>query len=1055
MDFRLLGAVQAWSTDGQIPLGGWQRRALLALLLLHANRTVTVEQLTTLLWGERKPPRGDRRGLQVRVSQLRRLLDEVDGGVGSTVRDRLVFRAPGYRLRVAADELDLHHFDRLVGQARERRAAGDPGQAAELLRQALALWRGPALEDVAAGCDMLVERQNRLEQRRLSAVEDRVEADLLLARHGDLVAELTELVAGNPLRQRLRGQLMLALSRCGQPAEALAVFHEGRRILVSELGLEPGPDLQRLQREILAGGTSPRPAAQPPVPEPRRAVRFTLPADTITFIGRTRELAGITAVTDAARQGGAVAIHAIDGMPGVGKTALAIHAAHELAGRFPDRQVFIDLHAHTPDQPPTAPADALADLLIADGVDPRHLPDSLDGRAAMWRDRLAGSRTLVVLDNAASTDQITPLLPGTPGCLVLVTSRRQLADLTATHLLLDLLPAIDAVAMFTRLAPRAESQADAVKDVVEVCGHLPLAIAIIASLYTRHPTWTLTQLVAEIRGRRLTAAGEQHTVEAAFDLSYHHLTEPRQRFFRLLGLHPGSDIDGYAAAALTGVSYERALEELDALNNDHLLGEPTYRRYRMHDLVRDYAHAQATIRDPPEMRDQALANLLDYYQHTATRADAYLTRHTRSAASPTAKPAAAPELNDRKQAAAWLRTERANLLACIHHTTTHRLHEHTVGLSAGIAALLRTDGPWSLATDLHHTAASIARQSGDQRGHANALHDLCIARRLAGNYPGAVDLLGQALSLYRAIGDRLGHANTVHELGTVRSLTGDYPGAADLLGQALWLYHAIGDRRGNANTLHELGVVRYLTGDYPGAADLLGRALNLHRVLRDQRGQATALRELGRVRRLTGDASGAANLLDQALKLYQAIGNRRGQAITLSELGIVRRLTGNPSGAADLLRQALNLHRAIGNRHDEGNVLTQLAAVRYVAGDYPSAEDLLRQALTILREVGAPHDEAETLNHIGTLHRLTERPEQARAFHRQALAIARVIRHRLAEAHALEGIGRAAIGFDDATTALVHLRQALEIYHELGVPEATQLTLESHGLASSRDGSLW
>ncbi len=334
-------------------------------------------------------------------------------------------------------------------------------------------------------------------------------------------------------------------------------------------------------------------------PAPPLPAMCTLPVDTAAFTGRGEELRGIiAAVTAAAQAGRVVAIHAIDGMPGVGKTALAVHVAHRVAGRFPDRQLFLDLHAHTAGQPPTTPQAALAHLLTADGVDARYLPEGLDERAALWRDRMARKRVLLVLDNAASSGQVVPLLPGSAGCLVLVTSRRYLGDLpSAVPVLLDILPPEEALRMFLRLAPRAAAEPARVAELVGLCGHLPLAIALLASLFSNRRSWTLGQLIEETKATLLTVAAENRTVAAAFDLSYQYLPAERQRFFRHLGLHPGVDIDAYAAAALTGLSLDQASGHLDALYRDRLLDEPVYRRYRMHDLIRDYARALAAT-DP-------------------------------------------------------------------------------------------------------------------------------------------------------------------------------------------------------------------------------------------------------------------------------------------------------------------------------------------------------------------------------------------------------------------------------------------------------------------------
>ncbi|MEV6694964.1 tetratricopeptide repeat protein [Micromonospora sp. NPDC051196] len=813
------------------------------------------------------------------------------------------------------------------------------------------------------------------------------------------------------------------------------------------------------------------------------AARDTLPAEQIVFVGRDRELERITAaVTGTTERGGAVTIHAIDGMPGIGKTALAVRAAHRLADRFPDRRFFVDLYGHTPGHEPTDPADALATLLRADGLDPRQLPDGLQARSALWRDRMHGKRTLLVLDNARSTAQVRPLLPGTGDALVLITSRVRLADLReATHLDLHLLTPDNAVAMFLRLAPRAATESDTVAELAEVCGFLPLAIAITASRFTGRPTWTITDLLVELRasGRVLTVRGEDATVRAAFDLSYRHLPPDRQRFFRLLGLHPGVDIDTFAAAALTDTTFDDAAEHLDELYDDHLLDEPVQRRYRMHDLIRAYTHTLATTIEAPDVRDEAVERLLDYYQHTAGHADRLIAHHTRPAATTTPAPAFSPDLSCWDTAADWLRVERTNMLACLRHTTTRHQHHRVVGLTAGLANLLRAEGPWTVAADLHQHAAAHAARVGDRLGHANAVTDLAAMRWLTGHYPAADALLRQSLGIYRELDDRLGQAHTLTELGIVRRLTSaDYPGADDLLRQALDLHRTLGNQLGQAYALTQLGILRWRTGNYPGATDVLEQALDIYRGLDHRLGQANALYGLGAVRRLMGDYPGAEHLLSQALDLHRALGNQLGQVNTVHRLGSVRRLVGDYPGADTLLRQALNIYRELGDRLGEASALTDLGIVRWTTGDYPDADTLLGQALDIYRELDHPHgqaytrghlavvryltgdyvagehlltpaltalrdvgaldDEVEALNHLGVLRRLAGHPDHARALHHQALTVARHHGYRREEARALEGIGRATADLGDPTAAATHLQQALHLYRELGAPEAAQ-----------------
>jgi tetratricopeptide (TPR) repeat protein/transcriptional regulator with XRE-family HTH domain len=753
------------------------------------------------------------------------------------------------------------------------------------------------------------------------------------------------------------------------------------------------------------------PVGQPP--PSALEVRYSLPLDSPTFTGRDEELRNITAVvTDAAANGGVVAIHAINGMPGVGKTALAVHVAHVLRGRFPDRQLFIDLHAHTPGQEPTPPETALAGLLTAAGVDARNLPEDLESLAGLWRDRMAGQRALLVLDNAADSDQVSPLLPGSAGCLVLATSRRHLGDLpgAAIPVLLEALPPGKAQDMFLRLAPRAATGPEgAVAELARLAGHLPLAITLLARVYARHPSWTLADLTRETKASLLTLSAEKNNIAAAFDVSYRYLAPGLQQFFRRLGLHPGNTIDAYAAAALSGLPLPEAAGHLDALHREGVLTEISYRRYRLHDLIRRYARDRAAA-DPATERGQALDRLLHFYQHTAGLTEDLLARQTRPApalTAPGAPPAAIPSLADPAQALSWARVERGNLLACLDHVTGHGEHARVIALTAGIAALLRRDGPWTDAIARHTTAARTAGQVGDRLSEASALNDLGITWRLTGDYRNAAQIGETALDIYRDLGDRLGEANALSNLGVVRHLTGSYPSAAQALETSLDIYRDLGDRLGEANALSNLRIVRRRMGDYPSAAQAGETALNIYRDLGDRHGQAIALSDLGIVRRLTGDYQSAAHALETALDIYCDLGDRQGQAMALCELGIVQ---------------------------------TQTA-------DYRSAAQALETALDIYRSLGDQGAQAESLNDVGTLYRVRGDLDRARASHQQALDLARDINSPFDEAQALAGLGRCVQDAGYTADAQANLRQALEIFQRLGAAEASGISGELEALA--------
>ncbi len=707
------------------------------------------------------------------------------------------------------------------------------------------------------------------------------------------------------------------------------------RLLADALHLI-GPARARFEAVARArdpGGAGPGAAA---------AATRTLPRDIASFTGRQQELEQLAEA--AAGAGGVVGIHAIGGMAGVGKTAFAVHAAHRLADRFPAGQIFLPLHGHTPGQQPVDPADALASLLLTAGVPAGQIPPGLEARMALWRDRLAGQQLLLVLDDAATSEQVRPLLPGTGGSLVLVTSRRHLSALEdATAVSLDTLPADEAAALLVRLAGRAGlSPADPpVATITRLCGFLPLAIGMVARQLHHHPAWTAAGRAAELaaaRDRLELMATENLSVAAAFNLSYADLTEGEQRLFRRLGLHPGADIDAYAAAALDGTDLGAARRGLEVLYDQYLLTEPAQGRYRLHDLIREHARALAGRLDPDRDRDGATTRLLDYYQHTAARADALIARQARPAlaCADSTIPAAVPDLAGREQALGWARAERASLLACLDHATGTGQHARVTALTAALAGLLRHDGPWADAITRHTAAIQAARHLGDRLGQASALNDLGDVWQLTSDYPAAAQVLEQALGIFRDLGDRLGQANALRDLGVVRRLTGEYPAAAQAHEQALGLYRDLGNRLGQANALNDLGAVRRATGEYPAAAQALEQALGIYRDLGNRGGEAEALNERGTLHRVSGELAQAQGCHQQALELARAIATSWDEAHALAGLGRCAMAAGHATQAEVLLRRAEEIFQRIGAAEAAG----VSAELETLTGARPSAHGL-------------------------------------------------------------------------------------------------------------------
>ncbi len=752
------------------------------------------------------------------------------------------------------------------------------------------------------------------------------------------------------------------------------------RLLAGALGLAGS---EREMFEALARGKVPGGGVA--------AATRTLPRDAASFTGREEELRLVLA---AAGEGGVVGVYAIGGMAGVGKTALAVHAAHLLAPSFPDGQIFLPLHSHTPGQPPVDPADALASMLQTTGVAVQQIPVGLEARAGLWRDRLAGQRVLLVLDDAGSSEQVRPLLPGSAGCMVLVTSRRHLTALEDAHVIsIDCLPVGQAAGLLAELAgrPDIDGRDQAVAEIAGLCGCLPLALGMVARHLYHHPAWSAADLAADLaaaRDRLEFMHAEDLSVAAAFDLSYRDLTEDQRRLFRRLGLHPGTDIDVYAAASLDDASLGDTRRRLEGLFDRYLLSEPVRGRYRLHDLIREHARVLAAA-DPPAERDAAAGRLLDYYLHTAVAANSNLA-HGHLADVPIAShtpPACTRELAEREDSAAWMEAERLNLHSAATFAAASGRPGHVASISAAMHEFFRSHGHWDQALALHTAALDAAHVAGSQQAEARALTDLGDMQYLTDDYAAAAGSLARALELYRGLGDRAGEARVLGALGSVQLATGTPSLAADCVLQALELYRGLGDRLGEARTLTDLGSVQHLTGDYPAAVASQERALALFRELGDGLGEANALSDLGTVQYLTGDYPAAMASQERALALYRELGDRLGEANALTDAGILRSLTGSPAEAARCLTSALELYRDLGDRSGEAEALNNMGEVALASGKRGEALAHYGRARSIAATISAPREEARAMEGIGQCHVQEGQAEQGAELLRGALAI--------------------------------------------------------------------
>ncbi|WP_307873008.1 tetratricopeptide repeat protein [Paractinoplanes ovalisporus] len=833
----------------------------------------------------------------------------------------------------------------------------------------------------ATTLDALVERLRSLKlyagDPSYETITDRVRGQWSSQGEGRPVAKSTVSDCFRPGRRRLNADLVLAVVRALHPDEDYVAAW--RRAL------------QMISAETVA-------AAQVRVED-------SLPADLAVFTGRTAELDRLHHVLSERRgTGGAVVISAIEGMAGVGKTQLAVHAAHRLLRqRTADRVLFVNLRGFHPDpaQPPADPAAVLDGFLRLLGVPGPEIPHDRDGRAAAYRGRLAGTRTLVVLDNAAGAEQVRPLLPETPGCPALVTSRRDLSDLDpATRLAVDVFTAEEAGQFLSSAAPRITvgDDPDAAARVAERCGYLPLALGLLAGHMRARPGWTLTDHADRLddhhRNRRLETG-----IELALDLSYLDLEPDGQRVLRLLALHPGQDLDAYTAAALAGTGLDTARAHLRRLAGDHLLQPGVPGRYTFHDLVRAYATTRSHDEDSPPERRAALTRLFDHYLATAAAAvdtlhpgDAHLRPRIPRPGTPN------PDLSDPDTARAWLDDTRAALVTVAVHTATHGWHTHATRLSRVLFRYL-SGGHNADAVTVHSHAHQAGRRSGDAHGQAHALTDLSVTELRLSQHAAAVDHLEQARELFRRTGDRTGEARALNNLGAVQHLSGHYRVAADHYAAALELYRQTGDGIGEARALANLGNVEGRLGRQRAAADHYARAL----------------------------------------ALYREAGDRAGEAYTLNNLGNAEVLSGRLEAGGDHLEQSLALHRLLGDRNGQASTLDSLGTLHLRLGQPARAVEHYQQALVIARENSDRYTEAWALNGLGEAASAAARPADAVTQHRAAYEVAAGIDDREQQARAHAGLGLAYRVLDDQSRAREHYEQALAVYTDLGMPEADQI----------------
>ncbi|GAA2733859.1 BTAD domain-containing putative transcriptional regulator [Streptomyces nogalater] len=915
VEFGLLGVIEARLGGRAVDVGHMRQRCVLAALLVDVGRAVSVDTLVDRVWGDR-PPQRTKETLYGYLSRLRQAL--------RPAAEVTVARRPGgYVLEADPLSVDLHLFRDLVARAR----TADGTEAVALMRRALGLWRGEPFATVDV--PWFDDQRQALLGERLAAELDHIDLRLRAGHHGDLLSELAVKAREHPLDERLAGQLMLALYRAGRPFEALAHYQDLRHRLAEELGADPGPRLLTLHQRILAndpGLSLPEPS--PPesaLPEaaPSAGARSTTPRQLLAppahFVGRDAELA-VLDKTLAAQTGprATLPVMVICGIGGVGKTSLALHWAHRRQHHFPDGQLFVDLHGFTPSGEPADPRVVIRGFLDALGVDPGRAPVAFDAQTALYRSLLAGRRMLVVLDNARDSAQVLPLLPGTPGCAVLITSRDQLTGLTAahqvTHLTVDAFdPATAHELLAGRLgAERVAAEPEAAAELVGQCAGLPLALSVLAGRVTTNPVATLTALTEEVReSSRLDAlsTGEDATdVRAVLAASYRALDADTARVFRQLVQAPGPDIGVAAAGSLTGLGPARVHRALHRLRTRHLLQEHAPGRFAGHDLLRAYA-LEVAAGDDAEAR-AARVRVLDHYLRTAWSADRLLLPHRDPVRLPPAAHGVRPEeITTHDRAMAWFGREQPALIAAVHQAARHGHDIHAWQLAWALTTFLTRRGRWSDVAAVHDTALRAATRLGDAVARNESYQVLAMERIEAGDHATARHRLDQALSLARSGGHTLSEAYTHLALGWLYEHTGDRPAALRHDELAVGLFSRLGHRAGLSRALNAVAWDLVQSGDHRGAVTRCEQALALQDELGDLRGQSDTLDTLGYAYQQLGEYTQALLCHERCLELHRALGHRFNEAEALVHLGEAHQALGDRGAARRCYEQALDVFR--------------------------------------------------------------------------------------------------------------------------------------------------
>jgi DNA-binding SARP family transcriptional activator len=1002
------------------------------------NVPVDAEILIDHLWGQ-DPPRKASATLRSYIWRIDRVLAQAPAGSAQVAR-----LGHGYALRIDPHSVDLERFRALKRQAEALADSGEIHHAAALLVQAEAIWRGRALSGLPG--DRMGRLRDSLEEERRAATFRRIELELALGRHASLLAELAALVEQHPLDEELSAHRMSALFRSGRQSDALRAYREIRDRLAAE-GLEPTPELARLHQRILRH--DPELAVTPAYRRPGQQQQpGTLPAVISDFTGRIEEL---QAIAEGIGPANGPTLWVIHGMGGVGKTALAVHAGHQMAQRYPDAQLYLNLHGHDHRREPLDSADALREMLRMLDLPAVRIPGAPRARAELWRAELACRRAVLVLDDVTGPEQVLPLLPEAGDSLIIVTSRQRDADWSAYRTMpLQVFPEDDAAAFFTQIAGRAASlEADQVAKASRLCGYLPLAIRLAASRLRSGAVASLPDLVDELDesvGSDGLTSEVSWRVHASIELSYRRLTAREQRFFRYLGMSPCVDTTAYSAAFLTDVSPAESQAALAALAGHHLLEETSPGRFGFHDLTRTFAAARSPGIDQRRNIRQGIRRLGDFYLRAVNHAD--LVRRHETPATDGSDPLV-PFTDTSADASAWLESEWGNVLRVAEQCARHEFKRLCADLVHALGDFLEASGHWDDALAGHLIALQACRDLDDLAGAArSALDASLIYLRTARNEP-ALQHATEAAEAFGVLGDNRGRAAALNRIGVIHRNTARFRNALAYHQEALAIYEAVGDSRGLAMALVNAGTDLWYLGRFQEEITYLSRALDIFRENDDLRNQAAALNNIGTVYHVQGYHRDAMRSFQSSRDIFREIGGRQNLALADHNMARVQQYKGNYTAAIAIYRAVLTTYRVLGDPQHQAYALADIASVYKCIEHFDEALAHYEKAASMAKRADDRYAHSEALLGVADAHFWSGRLDFALEHYEQAAKLAGEIESLYLKAKALNGIAEIVLHSRGADAARIYWREAYDIFTQIGVPEAEAVKIRLQTLDAS------